>query len=341
MLAPKHLVFAGGGPRCLSFLRAIEVLDSKKAFNNVSHYWGNSAGAIVATFMSMKIPMPKLKSIFETIDFTRFRDIDLTNIVSFGEKWGLDSGNAFTKHMKELLEAAKPGSSQYTLQELPGLHITAADLTDTKIVILDSTSFPTLKVIDALRASTSIPFFYTPFRNPINNHLYVDGAIGTNFPWALLPSDDDRRQALGFNLKIHNVANEPKSLGEYIPKILSFRESCRKLHNSNNIIDDYHKNIIYFNVRGFPAWHLALKKEDRDELIAIGEKTINDWLTSYSAEESSGMQCESVHQHTQPSSHPSVKQLSEIPLCRPQQHHQGLPQDLPSSRSPPCRRWSV
>ena len=339
MLNPKHLVFAGGGPRCLSFLGALEVLHTKKVFNTVSNYWGNSAGAIVATFMSMKIPMPKLRTIFETLDFTRFRDIDLTNIVSFGETWGLDSGEAFTKHMKELLEVAKPGSSHYTLQELPGLHIAAADLTETKMVILDGTTFPTLKVVDALRASTSIPFFYRPFRNPVNGHLLVDGAIGANFPWALLPSDEDRKAAIGFNFKIYDVSKEPQSLSEFIPKILNFRESCRKL-DSSKIIDE--PNIINFNVRGFPAWHLALKKSDRDELISIGEKTIQEWLlTLNSAEGKTQTLSDCALQHTQPSVNPSSKLLSDSPLRQHQQRRQGESQGLPTLCSQSGRRWSV
>jgi predicted acylesterase/phospholipase RssA len=338
MLRPKHLVFAGGGPRCLSFLGALEVLQSKNVFTNVSHYWGNSAGAIVATFMSMKIPMPKLRTIFETLDFTRFRDIDLTNIVTFGEKWGLDSGEAFTRHMKELLEAAKPGSSHYTLQELPGLHITAADITDTKMVILDGITSPTLKVVDALRASTSIPFFYRPFRNPIDGHLLVDGAVGANFPWILLPTDEDRKSALGFNFNIYDVSREPKSLSEFIPKILNFRESCRKLDTAKKIKES---NIINFNVRGFPAWHLALKKTDRDELIAIGEKTINDWLTSHSAEGKIQTLHECAPQHTQSSVTPSSKLLSDNPLHQHQRRRQDSSQDSPTLCSRSARRWSV
>jgi len=154
------------------------------------------SGAIFATFMSLKLPIPKIRQIFDTMDFTKFRDIELSNIVSFGNKWGLDSGDAFIANITNLLEQAKPGLSSYTLQEMPGLHITASDLTDTKIVVLDAKTSPTLKLIDALRASTSIPFFYVPFRNPINGHILVDGAVGCNFPWVLLPSDRDRKEAL-------------------------------------------------------------------------------------------------------------------------------------------------
>jgi len=362
MLIPKHLVFAGGGPRCLSFLGSLETLVERGcALDGVKHYWGNSAGALLATFLSLKVPLPKLRTVFETLDYTRFRDIDLSNIVTFGDKWGLDSGDAFFVHMKELLETVKPGASQYTLQEVPGLHITAADLTDNKMVILDGTTFPTLKVVDALRSSTSLPFFYRPFRNPVNNHMLVDGAIGQNFPWSLLPSDKDREEALGFNFKTYDTTGEPRSLTEFIPKILHFREAAASAASasaskapsgpvstptdpkvSSGKKQHVHSpNIIVFNVRGFPAWHLGVNKEDRRELFAIGHKTTEEWLIARSASETQSSQQPCAHQGTPPSLSPRLGGLSESHGCPHPLQHQGSPQGSPSLSGPVCRRWSV
>jgi len=339
MLTPKHLVFAGGGPRCLAFLGSVDFLTTKNMFQNVSDYWGNSAGALLATFLSLKTPLPKLKSVFEELDFTRFRDIDLGNIVSFGEKWGLDSGEAFFIEMKKLLENIKPGSSHYKLQDLPGLHIAAADLTDTQMVILDAKSFPELKLIDALRATTSIPFFYRPFRNPINNHLLVDGAVGMNFPWALLPSDEDRKSALGFNFKIYSDSDEPKSLSEFIPKILNFKESCRQKIGSKNIIVE--PNIIYFHIQGYPPWHLSIKQQDRAHLFSTGRAITETWFTSHFPEGRLVMRHECGDQRTQLPYPHSSKQLLGTHECLLQPPHQAVSQDSPSLCLRPCRRWSV
>ena len=270
----KHLVIAGGGPRCVTFMGAIDVLHKNPQFNGISNFWGNSAGAIVATLLSLKVPHTKLTSIFNTVDFTKFRDVDLTNIMSFGTHWGLDSGDAFISSMRTLLEDAKPGSSEYTMQELPGLHITCSDMSETKPLVLDSSSYPTMKLVDALRASTSIPFFYRPFRNPVDGHLLVDGAIASNFPWIFLPSDEERARAIGLDFTITDYSKEPTTLGEYIPKILNFREHY---WGSTRLKPEGH-NIIRFNVRGFPAWHLGLKQEDRDELFSIGKRTTEAWL---------------------------------------------------------------
>jgi predicted acylesterase/phospholipase RssA len=345
---PRHLVFAGGGPRCLAFMAALDILRKKECLNNVKHFWGNSAGALVATMMALKVPSPKLKHIMNTLNFTRFRDIDLGNIVSFGENWGLDSGEAMKNTLRELLEDIKPGASQYTMQEVPGLHITAADLTATKPVILDSTTFPTLKLVDALRASTSIPFFYIPFRNPINNHLLVDGAVACNFPWILLPSDKDRAEALGFDFTIVDYSKAPESLSEFVPKILNFRESCW----GTDKLKPRGPNIIRFNVRGFPAWHLAVKPEDRMELFQIGEETINSWLDEMGTDWLLTLHTGSKTQQTAPLCAPPQTPGQERPSgqeaglsgsheCSSPQLPRGSVQDLSSPRRLSSRRWSV
>jgi len=225
----RHLVIAGGGPRCVTFMGALDVLHKLPQFAGVKDYWGNSAGAILATLLSLKTPYAKLHSVFTTIDFTKFRDVDLNNIMRFSTHWGLDSGDAFVANLKLMLEEVKPGSSEYTMQEIPGLHIACTDLTETKALVLDSISFPTMKLVDALRASTSIPFFFCPYRNPIDGHLLVDGGVAGNFPWIHLPDDAARASAIGLDFT-SVITKEPTSLGEYIPKILQFRE-----HNSSRL----------------------------------------------------------------------------------------------------------
>lgn len=345
----KHLVIAGGGPRCITFLGALQVLHRDSRFNEIKDFWGNSAGAIMATLLALKVPYEHLRNTFEHIDFTKFRDIDLANLMSFSQNWGLDSGEAFMKNITDLLEDAKPGSSEFTLQELPGLHITCADLTTTKPAVLDAKSFPTMKVIDALRASTSIPFFYRPFRNPINGHMLVDGAVACNFPWVLLPSDADRDAALGFDFRIMDYSKEPRSLSEFIPKILNFKDVCwgSKHYKPSG------PNIIRFDVRGFPAWHLGLTKEDRDELITIGVTTTERWLsgvgeawllTSHSQLGKLGNPPQSGRPYTrrQVRRLDCINELSDShesqrPVERPRDSYH----DSPCEPPPVSRRWSV
>jgi predicted acylesterase/phospholipase RssA len=334
----KHLIFAGGGPRCLSLLGALDVLKTHNMINDVKHYWGNSAGALMATFLSLNVPLQRIREVFTVMDFTKFRDIDLGNIVSFGTHWGLDSGQAFTKNIRILLDDLKPGSSEYTLQELPNLHITASDLTDIRPVILDYKSFPTLKVVDALRASTAIPFFYMPFRNPVNNHLLVDGGVACNFPWILL-SEEIKKEAIGFNFKISDDTKEPTSLSEYIPRIINFRD---KYWRSKSCFAE-HPNVINIEIRGIPSWHLALKKEDRDELIKIGHNTALEWFNGRTSVKTKRTPPLTGHPNTplQDCLSGSKDVSSDSPLCPSQPSHPDSLRRLQKQPSHSSRRWSI
>lgn len=335
----KHLVFAGGGIRCLSFIGSLEVLAKHNLLNDTKHYWGNSAGALVATCLSLKTPLPKLRAIFETTDFTKFRDFDLANLMSIGSNWGLDSGASFVKSLKNILEDIKPGASHYTLQELPELHITATDLTDSKPVILDSKSYPNLKLVDALRASTSIPFFYMPFRNPLNNHLLIDGAVACNFPWILLPESVDLNDTIGLDFSSIDSIKEPTTFYEYIPKILNFRDTYWR----SKSFKPKHPNIIRFDVRAFPSWHFAIDTNDRQELIKIGTDSTEEWFNSRILKETEQMNRASVLLNTlgqeshsghinEPSGTLVHSSLHKAPCSRRHSQRQ---------LKPSCRRWSL
>jgi predicted acylesterase/phospholipase RssA len=334
----KHLVFAGGGPRAVSFIGAIEVLQKHNMINDVKHYWGNSAGAIMAACISLNSSQKDLRRIVYDMDFTKFRDFDINNIMSFSTRWGFDSGDAFTKKIKSILEELKPGSSKYTLQEVPGLHITATDLTDTKLVVLDSKTHPTMKLVDALRASTSLPFFYVPFRNPVNNHMLVDGAISCNFPWELL-SKEEQNEAIGFDFCTSDRTKEPSSLSEFIPAIMNFRKRSSDIKEPLEV----HRNVITLNIKGFPTWHLALTKEDRDELVKIGVDSTSRWITSRSGLKTAQAPAQCAAQSTpEQAGHGDHKDVLSDSRDSPSHlRARGSHRRSPLKPSPICRRWSL
>jgi predicted acylesterase/phospholipase RssA len=304
-----------------------------------NQFWGNSAGALMATCLSLNTSLPTIRKIFYDMDFTKFRDFDLTNIMSFSSRWGLDSGDAFNSTIKGILDQIKPGASQYTLQEIPGLHITASDLTVNKPIIMDASTYPTMKLVDALRASTSIPFFYVPVRNPVNNHLLVDGAISCNFPWALLPKEI-RDDAIGFDFCTNEKDREPVSLAEYIPAIMNFRD---KYWRKDQLKKNNEPNVMVLKIKGFPTWHLALTKEDRDELVRIGESTALDWVNSRLDSKTAQAPAPCAVQHTPAQASPSGHISGSLGIHgypSPLQHRGRSLHSLTQS-SLTSRRWSL
>lgn len=266
-MLPKNVVFSGGGTRCLLFLPALIELQTRGWLTDVEDCWGTSAGALIATLYMVYRDARKVHDIMFNTDFGKFRDIDITNLLLIHQSWGLDEGKHLLQMIEHMLESAK----YKTMSDFKGLHIVVSDLTLNKTIVVDSTTFPDMRVSDAIRASMSLPFFLRPVTSP-NGHLWVDGALKHNFPWALLPSDEARRASLGFAFKKEETG-APTTLLQYIFAILHFSEP-------EKIVRSAWPTIIWFPRPEFPSWYIAFKEEDYTMIKEQSVKTINEWLDS-------------------------------------------------------------
>jgi hypothetical protein len=333
MFLPKRLVFAGGGTRCLVFLPALRVLQQQQRLVHVSEWWGTSAGALLATLCSITTP-DRVSEIMETMEYAKFRDVSLVNMVNFTSTWGLDDGNSMVEEITRVLELARTGASSLRLADLSGLHIVIADLNIYETVVCSAKTFPTLKIVDALRASMSLPFFYTPVRSPINGHLWIDGGLRAAFPWNLLPPAA-RKEALGFAFERPWVQG-PSTLTQYLFSMLHFEDPKQIQEYKKNW-----KNILWFPSPPFPAWYVRIQPDDLTLLHQLGISTINEWFTQHSVVGSSGMHPLSEDPDTpSPVSLPHhTDESSEI--HRPSAEPFQVPSRGLQSRIVPTRRWSL
>lgn len=339
MFLPKHLVFSGGGTRCLIYLPVLKRLESAGHLKDVQEWWGTSAGSLIATLLAITRSSARVADISKEIDFAKFRDISILNMVNFTSAWGIDDGHALITEIERVLELAEPGSSTRTMSEIKGLRILVGDLNIYETVICSDKTFPELRVVDALRASMSLPIFYRPFRCPINSHIWVDGGLRAAFPWECLPSDEDRRSALGFAFErpwIHG----PSTFTEYIFAMMHF-EDPKRIHQQKK---DWVANIIWFASPPFPAWYVRLKADDFDLLETMGSAAYEAWRLRHeqSLAKTSRIQqlCEDHHTPSQefPGRHTGGK--SDIPQPCPSPS-QALSQDPPLYTQRSFRRWSL
>jgi predicted acylesterase/phospholipase RssA len=313
MFRPKRLLFAGGGTRCLAFLPTLQCLEKEEILTDVNEWWGTSAGALVATLLALTKACGSIREILKNIDFAKFRDVCIMNLVQLTSSWGLDDGISLLKEVTRLMESAKPGSSNYTMTDVKGLHIVVADLNLHQTVVISSENFPTLKVVDAIRASMSLPIFYKPFKCPINGHYWVDGGLRAHFPWHCLKSDDQCKESLGFNFE-KTWSDGPATFSEFMFSMLHFDEPVK----SREIKLKWKKNIIWFASPPFPAWYVRLLEDDIDILERIGNEAFEKWFRAYSKTE----------ENPRSSSH------RRIPLPASQNHHTDGKLDNPQYSSP-------
>jgi NTE family protein len=203
---PTDLVLSGGGVLGIGHVGAASVLEEHGAqFRRIA---GTSAGSIVGALLAAGATAPQLHDLLGTLHYDRFLDEDgLDRIPLLGPALSLvlENGYAAGKYLHELLsgELEKLGVRTFgdlRIEDDPGadprashrwrLTVMAADVTRGQLLRLpedyeryglDPDAQP---VADAVRASTSVPYLFEPFklRHRGGESLLVDGGLITNYP---------------------------------------------------------------------------------------------------------------------------------------------------------------
>jgi NTE family protein len=164
---PFSLILGGGAARGLAHIgviKRLEELDDKP-----SHIIGTSIGAIVGAFYACGFTSTEMQQIVRDTSFLWLVDIHFLQ--------GGIKGNKIASYFKKYF-----GTKTFAETIIP-LKIIAADIdTGEKIVFEDG------QIIDALRASISIPGVFVPFRH--NGMSLVDGGIVANLPIEFAPEDE-------------------------------------------------------------------------------------------------------------------------------------------------------
>lgn len=339
---PKRLVFGGGGARVLVYNLALSHLEASGLLTDVCEYWGTSAGALYAALLSLKdVNTEKLRAAIWTTDFKQFRNLDIKNLLNIQSTWGVDDGVRLTAEVERLFEVMEPGSSRKTLAELPALHAVVADVTLRQTVVLSAKTYPTLRAVDAVRASMALPLYLQPFRCPVDGHIMVDGGLRANFPWDVLPPEAVA-ESMGFAIEKEEIP-PPLTFTEYIFTMIHHEAAPR-----NRVLRAaFPTQILWFKTPPFPAWFSRFQAEDYALVDAISAQAYATWLRL----------CQGDSSHPpETSGNPVLCAPLSIPESVCPAHHTGESSDSPSPltvrdrgssqpQSPhmrlPCRRWSV
>ena len=339
---PARLVFCGGGTRCLVFLQTLVELERTQRLVNVKEYWGASAGALLASLLAVSKSATIVKQIMFSADYLKFRNIDVSNIFNINKTWGLDDGASLTEEIERLFELMEPGSKTKTLADISGLNIVVADLNTHDTVVCNSESYPSLRVVDAIRASMSLPMLFRPYKHAETGHYWVDGGLRAHFPWDLLPDDAARSEALGFTF-IRSWSGGPKTFTEYLFSMIHFDEP-KKMQQQRK---DWSNNILWYPSPPFPAWYVRLCKDDYELIDSYGQRMADEWLAKdvtfpVSLSNTPGKQnvCAPQNTHLQSDlGHPTSGPLDNRIQTILQLQESSSPQS-PQSQ-PYVRRWSV
>jgi NTE family protein len=247
------LVLEGGGVKGIGLVGAILVLvDAGYTFPRVA---GTSAGAIVASLLAALQaagqPPARLRGFIEGIDYARFESKDslqrlngrLGDVVHLVRHMGLHDGDYLIEWLGGLLDeigvttfrqlrisesddpdTALPEGCRYRLV------VHTADITRGKLVRLpwDYPEYGVVaddqRIVDAVRASMSIPIFFDPVRfpaqaatvggvsYPAGTVTWVDGGLLSDFPVEVFDRSDgqpDRWPTIGVKLSARETVLPP------------------------------------------------------------------------------------------------------------------------------------
>jgi NTE family protein len=211
------LVLEGGGVKGIALVGAISVLDERGyEFNRIA---GTSAGSIVGSLVAAGCSAAELEAVMRAVDYSKFRDGNLLShlglpgqALSVLLETGIYKGNYLTTWLDEQigpkgvttwsdLKLVDPGSALPPERQYK-LVVMTSDISNGALRTLPwdygalQVDADTTRVVDGVRASMSIPFFYKPVRLKGRRRAttwFVDGGMLSNFPITVFDRNDGTR----------------------------------------------------------------------------------------------------------------------------------------------------
>ncbi|WP_245851224.1 patatin-like phospholipase family protein [Brachybacterium vulturis] len=307
------LVLEGGGVKGIALAGALEVLEERGY--RVNRVAGSSAGSIAGALATAGIPVNQIAQILRETDYRRFEDGPwwtrtlpgkALSILLFN---GINPGTYLRDWLEEQLSLHGAPGRTGTFADLryqdpdPGaevwgprayrLVVTVSDLSAGRLrylpldaEIIGSTP-DALRVVDAVRASASIPLFFRPVRRKNlrgKPTVLVDGGMLSNFPVSVFDrpgGKEPRWPTFGVKLSarpdpdrgVQNRITGPLSFGKaVVDTVTGFYD---RLH-----IDSSHAvaRTIFIDTSAVRTTQFHLSDADQELLYRTGRRAATEFL---------------------------------------------------------------
>ena len=182
----EHLVLSGSGPNGLAQLACLQRLQDKGKLDIdlIKSMYGVSAGGIICVLLLLHIPIQDIIDYLLERPWNKVFDLNVEVMLECNEKAGLWSTHIIHEAIMPFFQVADL-SIDITMEEFyqqnhVELHILTTELERFCAVDLHHSTFPDLKVIEALQMSSVMPLVFMPFR--YKECIYLDGAFTENYP---------------------------------------------------------------------------------------------------------------------------------------------------------------
>ena len=276
-IPPSHIILSGGGIKCLSYVGAFQELEERNLLKRVNEYTAVSAGAFMAFVYTIGYSLKDICNLVRHLNLSTIQNIDDNLLFSFFDDFGIDNGSNLEKLIESFLRH-KGYNRDITFQQLYSikkvvLRFYAVNLNESVLKEFSVHTTPNTPIIFALRASMSIPGYFTPLVDRVTGHYYVDGALLNNYPITLV----DNTNILGISFDYSAV---------YIDKIETIQSYFNQLiscfyNKLEEIPLKYKEKTIYIKC-SVSTINFFLSEEERVELMEVGRRAVVSYLESSS-----------------------------------------------------------
>ncbi|NBV76989.1 hypothetical protein EBR66_02425 [bacterium] len=279
LIPPYRITLSGGGLKGIAHIGALEVLSEKGYLKSLREYVGISAGALIAFCLCIGTTLSELRLLASLLDFGLVRDLNPESMFNFMDSFGIDSGANLEKLLQTILRA-RSLNVHMTFQELdalklgPTLRVIAMNLNTCLPQEFSAKLSPLVEVVTAVRASMSIPIYFSPVREPISQQYLSDGGIYFPSPFKFL-NDAERVHTLSLSFShTHKPCENITSLQEFLYQLYysidyTIGKELEKM---------WRHSILYIDCGRTNIMHFEASQEEKMTLMEKGRTSAEDFL---------------------------------------------------------------
>jgi len=294
----KNLVLKGGGVKGIAYVGALRELEKHLILQRIERVAGTSAGSLIAGMLAVGLSSWQIEELMFSLDFKKFES--RANPFRILTTYGLYSGGYISDFIRSFLkQSLYQLSPEVTFKEMKDagckdLYVFTCNVNSQSIVELSAEATPEVMVVEAIRASMSIPLFFKAFqfsKGMPDDHFYIDGGVVYNYPLSFFDGlkfnknpDEINKESLGLYLYAKEK-KAPKLLKRSMPLFFVKQLFESLMEAQDDMIDEDHylfERSIRIPDLQISATDFKLSNDDMKNLIASGSQAAADYIAKIS-----------------------------------------------------------
>lgn len=278
-IPPRRIALCGGGMRGVAHVGIMKALKRADLIKYVKEVIGISAGSFFALLWVLDYTVEQIEKLTLEFDFTLLRNISPETVFNFPLTYGIDDGKGVERLIVSVLRQKGFGEDA-TFEEVGKKHAThircfATELQTSRVRVFGTTATPGASIKMAIRASMSLPLFYTPVEEAGSRALLVDGGLVSNLPLVFMNEKDMLQTwCVFFFSKRKAVAQPVSGIVEVIRYIYDSGSTLNNLYYTKK----YKDQLIIVPAEDFSQLNFEETQEMRKKLIRLAYDKANEFI---------------------------------------------------------------